>query len=166
MHDRHQVILKANLEHFVLRWAKKGHQRYNSVKSFQSWTRRFRGEEFWSISVSPPPPRWPCFSTIKISRTHFEKGHPRNNPVKLFQNLTSSFREEFWRISLKSTQWKKPPPHSGHVFRWIKISWTSFEKGHLWKNLAKLFQNLTIGFRGEEFGRISPSPHSAKSLPT
>ena len=51
------------------------------------------------------------YSWIKILQTIFEKGHPRNNPVKLFQNLTSGFRgEEFWRISVKSTQWKKPPP--------------------------------------------------------
>ena len=51
------------------------------------------------------------FRQIKISHTIFGKGNPRNNPAKLFRNLTSSFIEEkFWKISLKSTQWKKPPP--------------------------------------------------------
>ena len=44
-----------------------------------------------------------------------------------------------------------PPPHGGHVFRWIKISRTSFEEGHQMNNPVKLFQNLTSGFRGEEF---------------
>ena len=31
-------------------------------------------------------------------------------------NLTNSFREEFWRISLKSTKWKKPPPMAAIFF--------------------------------------------------
>ena len=76
--------------------------------------------------------------------------------MKLFQNLTSGFKEEeFWSISLKSTQCKKHPPHGGHIFGRIKISQTSFEKGHSRNNPVKLFQYLTSGFRREEFWRIS-----------
>ena len=43
------------------------------------------------------------------------------------------------------------PSHGGHVFKRIKISPTLFEKGHPKNNPVKLFQNLTSGFRGEEF---------------
>ena len=44
-----------------------------------------------------------------------------------------------------------PPPHGGHVFRQIAILRRIFEKGHPRNNPVKLFQNLTSGFRGEEF---------------
>ena len=60
-----------------------------------------------------------------------------------------NFKEFIW-----SPQCKKPPPYSGHVFRRIKISQISFEKGHQSNNPVKLFQNLTSGFRGEKFWRI------------
>ena len=79
-----------------------------------------------------------------------------------FQNRTRGFREEdFLRISSCPYSAKKkslpppppppPPPNSGHVFPWVKISRTIFEKGHPRNNPVKLFQNLTSGFRGEEF---------------
>ena len=46
---------------------------------------------------------------------------------------------------------KASPTHNGgHVFRRIKISRTSFEKGHTRNNLVKLFQILTSSF-GEDF---------------
>ena len=104
----------------------KGHTRNNLVKLFQILTSGLEEEDFLRISScpyrakSPPPsPLQPCFyDRSKISQTIFEKGHPRNNPVKLFQNLTSGFRgEEFWRISLKCTQWKMPlPTHMAATF--------------------------------------------------
>ena len=65
-------------------------------------------EEFTRISIclysaSSPHLLMPCLLT--------------DNPAKLFQNLTSGFRgQEFWRISLKSTHWKKPPPMAAIFF--------------------------------------------------
>ena len=83
--------------------------------------------------------------------------------MKLFQNLTSSFRgEEYWIISLKSTQCKRPP-HGGHVFPQIKILWTIFKKGHTKNNLVKLLQILTSCFREEDFLKISSCPYSANA---
>ena len=48
-----------------------------------------------------------------------------------------------------------PPPHCGHVFPQIKILRTVFVNCHPRNNPVILFQNLTSGFRGEEFWRIS-----------
>ena len=53
--------------------------------------------------------------------------------------------------------------HQGHVYGWIKISQTIFEKGHPRNIPVKLFQNLTSGFGGEDFLRISSCPNSARS---
>ena len=114
----------------------------NLVKLFQILTRGF-GEDFLRISLCPysaksPPPLLggPCFSTDQ---------NFANNLVKLFQILTSGFGEvDFLRISSYSA--KSPPHHSGHVFRRIKISRTSFEKGHPRNIPLKLFQNRTRGF--------------------
>ena len=103
------------------------------------------------------------YGGIKISRTLFEKGYPRNIPVKLFQNLTSSFgEEEFLRISSCPYIVQEAPIHQSHVFWQIKISQT-IEKGHPRNIPVKLFQNLTSGFRGEDFLRIFSCPYSARS---
>ena len=86
-----------------------------------------------------------------------------NIPVKLFQNLTCSFGEEdFLRISSCPYIVQEAPIHQSHVFGRIKISRTIFEKGHPRNIPAKLFQNLTSGFR-EDFLRISSCSHSARS---
>ena len=58
---------------------------------------------------------------------------------------------------------QEAPIHQSHVYGWIKISQSIFEKGHLRNIPVKLFQNLTSGF-GEDFLRISSCPHSARSL--
>ena len=84
--------------------------------------------------------------------------------MKLFQNLTSSFGEkDFLRISSCPYIVQEAPIHQSHVFGRIKISRTNFEKGHPRNIPAKLFQNLTSGFRGEDFLRISPCSYSARS---
>ena len=89
---------------------------WNYFKIWQAVSEEKNFEEFlWSPqsekSLSPTNGGH-VFWRIKISWTTFEKGHTRNKPVKWFQNLTGCFKEEeFWRISLKSTQWKKPLPH-------------------------------------------------------
>ena len=83
--------------------------------------------------------------------------------MKLFQNLTISFGEEnFLEISSCPYIVHKAPIHQSHVFRRIKISQTTFEKGHPRNIPVKLFQNLTNGF-GEEDLRISSCPNSARS---
>ena len=93
------------------------------------------------------------FSTDQNFENNFEKDHPRNNLVKLFQILTSGFGEEyFFRISSCPYNAKSP---RRPFFRLIKISRTSFEKGHPRNNPVKLFQNRTRGFRREDFLRIS-----------
>ena len=57
---------------------------------------------------------------------------------------------------------QEAPIHQSHVYGRIKISWTSFEKGHLRNIPVILFQNLTSSF-GEDFLRISSCPYSARS---
>ena len=52
-----------------------------------------------------------------------------------------------------------------HVYGRIKISQTSFEKGHPRNIPVKLFQNLTGSFREKDFLRISSCPYSARSPP-
>ena len=59
---------------------------------------------------------------------------------------------------------QEAPIHQSHVYGWIKISRTIFEKGHPKNIPVKLFQNLTSGFV-EDFLRISSCPYSAKSSP-
>ena len=55
------------------------------------------------------------------------------------------------RISLKSTERKKPPPHGCHVFLMDQIFENNFPKGHTTTNLIKLFQILTSGFGRRRF---------------
>ena len=100
------------------------------------------------IEANSYQPPQPCFLTDPtFTKRFFQKGHQKNFSEKLFQNLTFGLREEeFQRVSL---QFKEP--HYGHVYRRIKISRTNLEKGHTRDIFVKLFQNLTIGFRGEDF---------------
>ena len=58
---------------------------------------------------------------------------------------------------------QEAPIHQSHVYGWIKISRTIFEKGHPRNIHVKLFQNLTRGFGEEDFLRISSCPYSARS---
>ena len=98
------------------------------------------------------------YGRIKILRTSFEKGHQRNISVKLFQNLTSSFREDFLRIF--SCPYSARSPHSPKpCFLADQNFANNFRKG---LPNAKLFQNLTSGFREEDFLRISSCPYSAR----
>ena len=53
--------------------------------------------------------------------------------------------------------------HKSYVYWQIKILQTSFEKGHPKNIPVKLFQNLTSGFKEEDFTRISTCPYSARS---
>ena len=53
--------------------------------------------------------------------------------------------------------------HQSHVYRQIKISRTTFAKGHPNNTPVKLFQNLTSGFGKESFWRISSCLYSASS---
>ena len=57
---------------------------------------------------------------------------------------------------------QEAPIHQSHVWGRIRISQTTFEKGHTRNIPAKLFQNLTSGF-WEDFLRISSCPYSASS---
>ena len=104
------------------------------------------------------------YGRIKILQKIFEKGHQRHIPGKLFQNLTSNFGEEnFLRISSCPYRVQEAPIHQSHVYGWIKISRTLFEKGHPRNIPVNLFQNLTSGFGEENFLRISSCPYSARS---
>ena len=58
---------------------------------------------------------------------------------------------------------QEAPIHLSHVYGRIKISPTSFEKGHPKNIPVKLFQNLTSSFGEEDFLRISACPYSARS---
>ena len=57
---------------------------------------------------------------------------------------------------------QEAPIHQSHVYGWIKISRTIFEKGRPRNIPVKLFQYLTSGFGEEDFLRIS-CPYSARS---
>ena len=59
---------------------------------------------------------------------------------------------------------QKAPIHQSHIHWQIKISWTVFEERLPMNILLRLFQNLTSGFREEDFLRISSCPYSARSL--
>ena len=50
-----------------------------------------------------------------------------------------------------------------HVYEWIKISRTLFEKDHPRNIPMKLFQNLTSSFGEQDFLRISSCPYSARN---
>ena len=146
----------------------KGHPRNIPVKLFQKLTSSFGKEDFLRIFSCPYSARSPhlpepCLWKIKISRTIFEKGHPRNIPVKLFQNLTSSLGEDFIKISSCPYIVQEALIHESHVFWWIKISQTIFQKGHPRNIPAKLFQNWTSGFGEKDFLRNSSCPYSARS---
>ena len=85
--------------------------------------------------------------------------------MKLFQNLTSDFGgKEFWRISLRSTQWKKLLPMAAIFFDGSKFR-EQFWKGSHKEQSYELFQILTSSLGEEEFLRISFCPYSAKSPP-
>ena len=74
-------------------------------------------------------PRWPWIAHLNFLDDHshffcfvaFREEFTRisvclHSASSAVQNLTSCFRGEFWRISLKSTQWKKPPPMVAMLF--------------------------------------------------
>ena len=129
----------------------KGHQRNIPVKIFQNLTSSFGEGDFLRISSCPFSVRSP-HSPVPFfmdGPKSCEQGHQRNIPVKLFQNLTSSFGEgDFLRISSCPYIVQEAPIHQSHVFGRIKISQTIFEKDHQRNIPAKLFQNLTSGFKG------------------
>ena len=57
------------------------------------------------------------------------------------------------------------PIYQSHVYGQIKISQTSFEKGHQRNIPVKLFQNLTSSFGEEDFLRISSCPYIVQEAP-
>ena len=59
---------------------------------------------------------------------------------------------------------QEAPIHQSHVYGWIKILRTIFEKGHERNIPVKLFQNLTSSF-GEDFLRISSCPYIVQDAP-
>ena len=87
------------------------------------------------------------------------------------QNFANNFwkgslKEYFYEIISKSDQWfqrrrffkkflhvhivEKAPIHQSHVYRWIQILRTIFEKGHSRYISVKLFQNLISGWVSEK----------------
>ena len=74
-------------------------------------------------------PLIPCLLTDQNFKNNSEKGHSRNISMRLFQNLTNSYREDFLWICICSYS-QVAPIHQSHVHEQIKISVTSFERGH------------------------------------
>ena len=60
---------------------------------------------------------------------------------------------------------REAPIHQSHVYERIEISRKLFEKGHQRNIPVKLFQNLTSGFREEDFLRISSCPYIVQEAP-
>ena len=75
------------------------------------------------------------------------------------QDFFALYRHEFLHVCIA----QKAPIHQSHIYWQIKILWIIFEKGHPKNIPVKLFQNLTSGFREEDFLRISSCPYSARS---
>ena len=69
----------------------------------------------------------------------------------------------FLRIFFHFRIVQEAPIHQSHFNGQITISRTIFEKGQPRNISVKLFQNLTSGFREEDFLRISSCPYSARS---
>ena len=68
--------------------------------------------------------------------------------------MDQSFPNNFWERSLKEhceIIEQAAPIHQSYVYWWIKLSRAFFEKGHPRNIPVKLFQNLTSGFREEDF---------------
>ena len=116
-----------------------------------------------SISCKKPPfTRAMFIDRSKFCEQFFKKDHPRNIPVKLFQNLASSFGEEDIFKNFFMSVWCKKPPFTRAMFMDVsKFHEQFFEKGHQRNIPVKLFQNLTSGFREEDFLRISSCLYSA-----
>ena len=71
----------------------------------------------------------PCLLTDQNFKNNSEKGHSRNISMRLFQNLTNNFREDFLGICLCSYS-QVASIHQSHVHGQIKISLSTFERGH------------------------------------
>ena len=103
---------------------------------------------------APAPPWWPCFSTDFANfANNFLKGSHMEQSCEIIPNSDQWFRRRRFCRTYSSPHSAKspPPPQSGSVFRWIRISRTIFEEGDPRNNSVKLFQNWIDGFRGEDF---------------
>ena len=88
------------------------------------------------------------YGLIKILRTIFEKGHPRNIPFKIGPAVPEKkIFQEFLHVCIV----QKAPFHKSHVYEWISILRTIFEKGHTRNIPVKSFQNLARGFGEDDF---------------
>ena len=101
----------------------------NSVKSFQNLRRSFRGEEFWSISISPysakslttppPPPNLrPCLSTDQNFTNPFLKRVTQGTVLWNYSKFWSAFqRRRILKNFFKSIECKVfPPPPPAAMF--------------------------------------------------
>ena len=121
----------------------KGHPRNIPVKLFQIVTFGFEEEDFFKeflhvhIEQETPIHQSHVYGRIKISRTVFEKGHLRNIPVisKSDQGFRRRFFMNFFHVHIV----QEAPIHQSHVYGWIKIWQTLFEKGHPRNIPVKLF---------------------------
>ena len=86
----------------------------------------------------------PCLLKDQNFTNNFLKGSPKEYFYEIISKSDKRFQRR--RISLKSTQCKKPPSIAAMFFRRIKISQTLFEKAHPRNNPVKLFQNLFYSF--------------------
>ena len=151
----------------------KGHPRNIPVKLFQNLTSGFGEKSFLRISSCPysaksPHSPEPYFRQIKILRSKFCEQVLKRVTQGIF--LWNYFK--IWpAVSKKKIIWallhvpilREAPINQSHVYGWIKISRTVFEKGHPRNIPVKLFQNLTSSFGEEDFLRISSCPYSARS---
>ena len=99
----------------------KGHPRNIPVKLFPNQTRGFR-EDFLRISLcryisKSLSPMVAMFLDGSKFCKHFSKRVTKGTILWNYFKSWRGFRgEEFWRISLKCTQWKKPTPTAAMFF--------------------------------------------------
>ena len=145
----------------------KGYLRNIPVKLFQNLTSSFREEDFLRISSCPysarnPHSPEPCLWTDQNFTNIFGKGSPKEHSCEIISKSDQQFRRRRFFQEFHVPIVQEAPIHQSHIYGWIKILRTIFEKGHLRNIPVKLFQNLTSSFREEDFLRISSCPYSAR----
>ena len=79
------------------------------------------------------------------------------NYFKIWPAVSGNIFQEFLHVGMEQVALIH------NVYRCIKILQTIFNNSHTMNVSMKLFQNLTSGYRGEDFSRISSGQYSASS---
>ena len=130
---------------------------FKEQKSYRPFQRtRFLKNFFMSVLCKKPP----FTRTMFIHRPNFANNFWKGSLKKQSCEIIPNSYQPFWRRRIlknffKSMECKESLHPRRLCFSMDQISGTIFEKGHPRNYPAKLFQNRTGSFRGEEFWIIS-----------